>query len=337
MLVAGTWAGVNILQFDGLSSICCSMLRMVEHLKPATVADLDLSTSGLGPAQALAPVLGANRDGSATAESARGLLITVMGELVLPGGRGAWTQTLIAVMDSLGIRDKATRQALARMEARNWLTRDRVGRRTRWILTDPFAQLLDNGAERIYNFGAEKREWDERWLVLAISVPEADRKLRYRMGNGLNWAGFGSLGHGLWISPWTEQEPVAVDLLERLGVDAVSFRSELGELGSGPLLARRAWDLPALRRQYEEFTELAALLDFDRDRGGFDGASAAGRLAGLVHEWRRFPFLDPDLPSALLPVDWPSPDAAARFAQQRSMLLPAARDWWTSLESNYTS
>lgn len=306
---------------------------MVEQLKPVDGVGPDVSSAGLSPARALAPVLGANQDGSATAESARGLLITVMGEFVLPGGRGAWTQTLIAVMESLGIRHKATRQALARMEARSWLARDRVGRRTRWMLNDRFAQLLEDGAERIYSFGFEKRDWDERWLVLAVSVPEADRKLRYRMGNGLNWAGFGSLGHGLWVSPWTEQEPVAVELLGRLGVDAVSFRSELGELGSGPLLARQAWNLPSLRRQYEEFIELTELLDLDRDQGGFEGAAAAGRLAGLVHEWRRFPFLDPDLPATLLPPDWPGPNAADRFKKQRLTLLPAAGDWWADADN----
>ena len=33
----------------------------------------------------------------------------------------------------------------------------------------------------------------------------------------------------------------------------------------------------------------------------------------LVHEWRRFPFLDPDLPGELLPRDWSGYRAAELF------------------------
>ena len=221
------------------------------------MADRRQSVAGSTPA-ALAPVLGANRDGSATADSSSGLLVTVMGEFVLPGGGAVWTQTLVATMEQLGVQGKATRQALARMEKRAWLKRDRVGRRTRWLLTDAFSDLLAEGAERIYGFGMNPRVWDGRWLVVLASVPERDRNVRYRMGLELNWVGMGSLGQGLWICPWVEHEPAVTDLLQRLGVRASSFRAELGSLGSGPDLvaeapyaygyiymnSRRAW-LPA--------------------------------------------------------------------------------------------
>lgn len=285
---------------------------------------------GSAPA-ALAPVLGANRDGSAAADSSRSLLITVMGEFVLPADQGAWTQTIIAAMESLGVQNKATRQTLARMEKRHWLSRERVGRRTRWMLTDTFTRLLEDGADRIYQFGSEQRAWDKRWLVLATTVPERERTIRYRMSVGLNWAGFGSLGQGIWINPWVDQEAVVVDLLRSLGVEAVSFRAELGELGSGHALAQQAWDLPALRRSYEEFLALTSEIL----PGDLQGSDAAVALARLVHLWRRFPFLDPDLPAVLLPSDWPGPEAAAVFGRLRSALLSDARDWWAEVEAEY--
>ena len=289
-------------------------------------------SAGATPA-ALAPVLGANRDGSATADSSRGLLVTVMGEFVLPAGGAAWTQTLIALMETLGVQGKATRQALARMEKRDWLKRDRVGRRTRWLLTDSFAELLAEGAERIYGFGLRPRAWDGRWLVVLASVPERDRQIRYRMGQGLNWAGLGSLGQGLWICPWVDQEPAVTDLLQRLGVRASSFRAELGSLGSGPDLVVQAWDLPDLDNRYRRF--LAATASLTGTAGGLDGVAAATELAGLVHQWRRFPFLDPDLPHELLPTAWPGPDAAQRFVAVRTALNGPARRWWSELEARY--
>lgn len=290
------------------------------------------SLAGSTPA-ALAPVLGANRDGSAMADSSRSLLVTVMGEFVQPAGGAVWTQTLIALMELLGIQSKATRQALARMEKRDWLKRDRVGRRTRWLLTDSFSDLLAEGAERIYGFGARPRTWDGRWLVVLASVPERDRQIRYRMGLGLNWAGMGSLGQGLWICPWVDHEPAVTELLHRLDVSASSFRAELGALGSGPELVAQAWDLPDLADRYQRF--LAATESLGESAEDVDGTEAATRLAVLVHRWRRFPFLDPDLPRELLPADWPGSVSAQRFANVRAALLDPARRWWSDLEASY--
>lgn len=275
-------------------------------------------------------VLGANADGSATAESARGLLMTVFGEFVRPAGGSAWTQSLLAVLEPLGAKEKATRQAIARMKQRGWLERERVGRRTRWILTPTALQLLASGAERIYGFGRTEPGWDGRWVVVLASVPERNRHLRYRMGVGLNWAGFGSLGNGVWISPWVEREPDAHQLLVDLGVtEPTIFLAEIGSLGSEQELVATAWDLPGLRRQYDEFlVGTRAMADIDPS-----GPEAAAQLTMLVHQWRRFPFLDPDLPTELLPADWPGAEAARRFQSARDRIRPEAVSWWDEHES----
>lgn len=261
-----------------------------------------------------------------TSSSARGLLISVLGELVVPNGGEAWTQTLVAALDDLGVQEKAARQAIARMHEGGWLDRTRVGRQTRWRVTDFSTGLLTAGAERIYGFGQHVGAWDGSWLMLMASVPERDRRDRYRMGVGLNWAGFGSLGQGTWISPWVDREAAVVELLADLDVDATSFRSRLGELGSGERLVEQAWDLPELRQRYDAF-----LADSKPT-----GSQPAADLVGLVHRWRRFPLVDPDLPTELLPADWPGPEAAQRFAMQRAELLDEAVDWWTSTEASFS-
>jgi len=271
----------------------------------------------------LAPVLGARRDGSAGVDTSRGLLITVLGEYVLPQGGSAWTQTLIALMGRLGVRDKSTRQALSRLEERGWLERERIGRQTRWSLTDVSTALLTAGAARIYTFGKQPSEWDGRWVVLLASVPEGDRSSRYRMGQGLGWAGFGSIGQGVWVSPWLDQESVAVDLLTDLRVEATTFRAELGSLGSGPEVASVAWNLPGLRQHYSAFL----------DQMTEESTDAAADLALLVHRWRRFPFLDPEIPAQLLADDWPGTAAALRFSEVREELLAGALHWWQESEA----
>ena len=246
--------------------------------------------------------------------------MTVLGEFVLPHDGSAWTQTIVAALDELGVRDKAARQALARTEDRGWLTRERVGRRTRWHLTPAAVDLLTTGAERIYGFG-QQQSWDGRWVLLMASVPERDRAARYRMNRELSWAGFGALGQGTWISPWVERESAVASLIRSLELHATTFVAEVGQLGSGEALARQAWDLPELRAAYDRFlsTELPE-------------HPVAG-LAMLVHEWRRFPFVDPGLPAEVLPADWPAAEAAARFAQVRAELREPARQWWVAAEA----
>lgn len=290
----------------------------------------------------LAPVLGATSTRRQTADTARGLLVTLLGEYVLPLGGSVWTQTLLAGMETVGIQPKTSRQAIARLADRGWLDRTRDGRRTRWHLT-PFAtDLLRSGAERIYGFGLNRPGWDGRWLVVMASLPESVQHQRYRMTRGLTWAGFGSLGHGIWISPWVHQESAAVTALHDLEIsDATTFVAEIGRLGQGDELAARAWDLDALRGAYRDFIKMTEHTDVETagaahpstsDRSHGDGSHDVAELTTLVHRWRRFPFLDPELPPELLPEDWPAQSAIERFGTRRAELLDSARAWWATLD-----
>ena len=252
----------------------------------------------------------------------------MLGEFVLPSGGSAWTQNLLQLLDELEVKEKAGRQAIARMHEGGWLDRERVGRQTRWSLTPESRRVLEEGAARIYGFGTAAPAWDGSWAVVIASVPEADRHLRYRMGVGLRWVGFGSLGQGVWVCPWAERDAEAAALLGSLGVEAMSFRGPLGELGTGTDVAQQAWDLDELRAAYDAFLPV----DGDAPEAA-EGVRAAARLTRLVHRWRRFPGIDPELPDALLPVDWPGRAAAERFAAERRRLLDPALRWWQVVES----
>ena len=52
----------------------------------------------------------------------------------------------------------------------------------------------------------------------------------------------------------------------------------------------------------------------------------------LVHAWRKFPFLDPDLPSQFLPERWPRERAHELFADRHARWQPAAREYFESVE-----
>jgi phenylacetic acid degradation operon negative regulatory protein len=76
-----------------------------------------------------------SRRHAAGAPSARGLLLTLLGEFVLPGGGAAWTSAVITAFARLGIAEKATRQALMRTAVDGWLSAEKTGRLTQWHLT----------------------------------------------------------------------------------------------------------------------------------------------------------------------------------------------------------
>lgn len=260
------------------------------------------------------------------ADPARSLLLTVLGEFVAPTGGPVWTGALVAALGALGVQEKSARQALTRSAADGWLVGERVGRRVRYGLSADTRDLLSQGAQRIYGFGDGRGGWDGRWLVLLVSVPEESRPARHRLRTGLAWAGFGPLGGGVWVSPDTGREDEARKLLDALGsaVSVSSFVGHHGSLGDEAVLVARAWDLPELEQRYEAFRRAFAA------RRPAIGAEVFADQTRLVHEWRRFPLLDPGLPDALLPLTWPGRPALELFERRHQEWAPAAEAWFAA-------
>jgi phenylacetic acid degradation operon negative regulatory protein len=53
----------------------------------------------------------------------------------------------------------------------------------------------------------------------------------------------------------------------------------------------------------------------------------------MVHAWRKFPFLDPDLPAALLPAGWPRQQAHALFVERHRRWEAKARAYFERFEA----
>jgi phenylacetic acid degradation operon negative regulatory protein len=271
-----------------------------------------------------APAL--SRRHEAGAQSARGLLLTVLGEFVLPDGGVAWTSAVLSALERVGIAEKATRQALMRTSNAGWLTPERVGRRTRWQLTQAARRLLTEGAARIYSFGPG-RDWDGNWVIVQARIPDSDRRARHVVRTRLAWAGYGSLGPGVWISPHTAREHEAVRVLNEAGAaaDAHVFVARRTGLSDVTAMVAAAWNLPAVGAEYDQF--VAGFRDGDAPR------DVLARQLELVHAWRRFPSLDPSLPRELLPAQWSGTEAARLFAEHHQRWAPAAREEWQRLNA----
>jgi phenylacetic acid degradation operon negative regulatory protein len=267
-----------------------------------------------------------SRRHAAGADSARGLLLTVLGEFVLPGRRPVLTSTFIDVLGRLGVEEKASRQALMRTASDGWLGSERVGRRTLWTLSETAERFLTDGAERIYGFSATQPEWDGRWLIVLARAPETDRPARHLLRTRLRWAGFGSPAPGVWISTHPDRVAEAERVLAEAGVrDAQVFLAEHLSGGEPTEMVRQAWDLDAIEDEYETF-----LADFGRQPSD----DPLIRVIQLVHAWRRFPLHDPALPSELLPARWSGARAAKLFQRQHARWLPEATAAWHALDDS---
>jgi phenylacetic acid degradation operon negative regulatory protein len=267
-----------------------------------------------------------SRRHAAGSGSARGLLFTVLGEFVLPGGRTAWTATFIDVLGRLGVEEKATRQALMRTAADGWLSSERVGRRTCWTLTPAAERLLIDGTERIYGFTGVAAAWDGRWLLVLARAPETERPARHLLRTRLTWAGLGSPAPGVWVSTHADRLGEVQRVLDEAGMlaDAQLFVAEHHGGGRLEMLVRQAWDLETIEQRYEEF-----LARF-RGRPSRDPLAAT---VELVHAWRRFPWIDPVLPPRLLPSPWSGAVAAKLFSRLHARLVDAAREAWRELDA----
>lgn len=265
-----------------------------------------------------------SRRHAAGAASARGLLFTVLGEFVLPAGGTAWTSALIDVLGRRGVEEKATRQALMRTAGDGWLAADRVGRRTRWQLTAAGERLLIDGTERIFGFDGRADGWDGRWLLVLARAPESERATRHLLRSRLTWAGLGSAAPGVWIGPHVDRLAEVEAALTQAGVagEAQVFVAEHVSGADIRAMACQAWDLERIENEYEGFLRQFA-------GGVVDDPLLA--IVELVHAWRRFPWIDPALPSALLPTPWSGTRAAQLFRERHGAWVGRARAEWAEL------
>ncbi len=260
---------------------------------------------------------------AAGTDSARSVLFTVLGELVLPTGGEAWTSAFIDVFGRLGVEEKAARQALMRTAADNWLSSERVGRRTVWRLTPAAERLLRDGTERIFGFTAVAGDWDGRWTIVIARTPETGRAARHVIRTRLRWAGFGNVMPGVWLSPRSDRAGEVRQILDEAGLpDGYLFAAEYQGGSSLPALVGQAWDLTELASEYDDFTAAFS---------GDVSPDPLARVVELVHAWRRFPWTDPGLPAEFLPAPWSGTAAAGLFARRHAEWSGEAIAEWKQL------
>jgi phenylacetic acid degradation operon negative regulatory protein len=246
-------------------------------------------------------------------------MLTVLGNYVLGRDLAVFSGGLITLFGRLDVGEHAVRSTLTRMAGRDLLSRHRHGRRVYVGLTPRSEEILLDGERRVWRRGAVNTEWDGHWTVLAFSMPESWQRVRHDLRSRLTWAGFGSLGNGMWIAPSrVEIGPLVADLGLNGYVKVFSGVAEDPTDVTG--MIRDAFDLDVLAAGYRAFLDR-----WDRPDPVPSAPDDLARYLWMTTEWLQLVRTDPWLPVDRLPPDWPAVRAQEVLRSLRGRFEPAAR------------
>lgn len=252
------------------------------------------------------------------------LLVTLLGDYWKGRTDHIPSAALVRLLAEFGVGPLGARSALSRLASRGLLARSQRGRCTFYGLTERALGTFEEGARRIFAFGAEEKHWDGKWSVVAFSVAEADRDRRHVLRTRLRWLGFAPLYPGVWVSPDASLDRVS-RALDQVGIaSATLLRGDVLPRGARSGEPLEAWDLSGIRRHYDAFLHRFGPYRARLRTRSVVPAEALVDRTRLMDEWRRFPREDPDLPAEFLPRDWPRKQARALFLEVYDALGPMA-------------
>jgi len=252
------------------------------------------------------------------------LVIMILGLHMRPAHATVWSGGLVRLLEQLGFSQGAARVALARLVRRGLLRRVHRGRRVSYALTARARHVLDEGDRRILGLG-QSIAAPRLFTTLIHQLPDDRRLERQRLARRLRFLGFGSLQDGLWISPRDRSGELA-ELLAELRIEryVTLLVGRRLPVATYPLF-ERAWDLPALAARYRLFAEEFAPFARAAGRRGLDDAEAFALRTVMMHLFRGFAFLEPELPDGLMPDAGARRRALAVFRAVHGRLAVAAQ------------
>ncbi len=222
-------------------------------------------------------------------------------------------RSLLRLCGELGCSAVAVRAALCRLSQQGWLERTTRQKQSFYSLTEIGRERVEETAPRIFAPHVEK--WDGQWTILTYSLPEKLRQHRERLRRELIWLGFGSLTPATWIIP----KPVVELTLRHLAARRLDkyvnlFRARHVNALANPELIQKCWDLDAVQVRYRDFIKTwepvwrSDQVSFNAGQPPAENVCFAAKMR-LLHEYGRFLYVDPGLPSELLPEGWVANDA----------------------------
>jgi len=266
-------------------------------------------------------------------------MLTLYGDYLLNRGAEIGIGSLIKLLNDLGLSQQAVRSAVSRMCRAGLLKVRHVGRKSYYSLTEDGQSLLTKGAQRI--FERKNTNWKGTWNIVTYSIPEQRRQARDKLRLELNWMGYGTLSEATWISPYDLTKEVE-DLVKKLQIKSYVqiFQAASQGFTDPKKIVSIGWDLTRIHKKYASFMEkyqpkLEDHLRRLRIGEPIEPSECFVERFGLIHEYRKLPFFDPDLPKELLPENWLRPKAAVLFHEYHDLLANKANRYFDSVFREY--
>lgn len=267
------------------------------------------------------------------------VVLTLYGDYILHLGGEIGIDTLIKLLANFGLSEQAVRSAISRMSRNGLLKVRRDGRRSYYSLSDAGRTLLTEGATRI--FKCKTAKWDGTWNIITYTIPERTREIRDIFRQELSWLGYGPLSEATWLSPYDMTKEV-LELAEKLKIQdsVLIFNSrQVGSVSPNGIM-NWCWDLNKIQQKYSNFVDkYQDKLSDHRQRLKAGEIIEPGECFverfHLIHEYRKLPFYDPDLPLELLPKNWLRPQAASLFNEYHDLLANKANEYFDSAFQSY--
>lgn len=268
------------------------------------------------------------------APNTRSMIFTIYGDYIRHYGDGIWIGSLIKLLQAFGHNDQSVRAAISRMNKQGWVQSNRIGNKSYYSLTSLGKDRMEEASKRIYK--EEPKPWSGNWWILIYSIPEEKRHLRDKLREELIWSGFGPLSNSCWITP-NDLEKETKLLIKKYGIkDYITiFKAEHLGMNSDLDLIEKCWDLEDINNRYESFIQQYSqkyIIDknkIETNKMSDDECFVEKTL--LVHEYRKFLFVDPGLPDELLPEKWLGDSATKLFQDYNNILSEPSKRFFESI------
>jgi phenylacetic acid degradation operon negative regulatory protein len=266
-------------------------------------------------------------------------MLTLYGDYVRHRGGEIGIGSLIALLNNFGLSENSIRSAVSRMCRAGILKVRRNKSRSYYSLSNEGLALMNKGERRI--FERKRAKWDGLWNLVVYYIPEENREARDRLRRELAWMGFGPLTTATWISPHDLTDEVS-ELADKLKIQPYIqiFQTRIKNSNDPAEIVARCWDLQKIHKRYSTFIKeyRKKMVDHQTriDEGEIiESSEYFVQRFKLIDDYRRLPYLDPDLPEELLPKNWLRSEAMDLFDQYHGMLTEKANQYFDSVLAEY--
>ena len=245
------------------------------------------------------------------------VVITIFGDAVQPRGGTVAMSDLQDLLGAMQVESGALRTAMSRLAKEGWVTREKRGRHSFYKLSKAGEKTFVPAAEKIYR-GPDAHSAQE--LIIAVG-PDELGKAREKQNGLLEALGGTRLRNGVALFAQIDKQ-----------IEAQLAKSEFlilpATIDTLPDWVSEQLGIEDLAKEFEALS--MRIKPLQEHVSKFDALQAMVVRTLLIHDWRRLALRQPDLPTHLLPSNWPGQACQERVRSLYRNLLEQSENWWNT-------